>query len=91
VENKVDNAGQLESVDRLFCLGNMTGAGGGVKEATEARVRRVWSKLTKEIPVLTARGASLKLKGQIYRACVHRVMLYGRVTWAAKVEDVEDW
>jgi hypothetical protein len=39
-------------------------------------------------PILTTRGASLKLKGKIYRACVQRVMVYGSETWVAKVEDV---
>src|SRR5260221_708833 len=39
-------------------------------------------------PILTLRGASLKLKGKIYRACVQRVMVYGSETWAMKVEDM---
>src|SRR5579864_3995388 len=39
-------------------------------------------------PILTTRGASLKLKGKIYRACVQRAMVYGSETWTAKIEDV---
>ena len=38
-------------------------------------------------PILTARGASLKLKGKIYSACVKSSMIYGSVTWLMKVED----
>jgi hypothetical protein len=33
------------------------------------------------------RGASLKLKGKIYSACVRSSMIYGSVTWLMKVED----
>ena len=31
--------------------------------------------------LLTARGASLRVKGKIYRACVQRVLVYGSETW----------
>ena len=33
------------------------------------------------------RGASLKLKGKIYSACVRSSMIYGSETWLMKVED----
>ena len=32
------------------------------------------------IMLLTARGASLRVKGKIYRACVQRVLVYGSET-----------
>ena len=38
-------------------------------------------------PILTARGASLKLKGKIYSAYVRSSMIYGSETWPMKVED----
>src|SRR5260221_11254854 len=38
--------------------------------------------------MMMMRGASLKLKGKIYTACVQRVMEYGSETWAMKVEDM---
>ena len=38
-------------------------------------------------PILTTRGASLKLKGKIYSACVRSSMVYGSDTWSMKVED----
>jgi hypothetical protein len=93
VEDKVlllDNAGQLDCVDRFCYLGdvNVIGDGGGAEEATRARVKCAWSKFMELAPIFTTRGASLKLKGKIYRASVQTVMVYGSETWAEKVEDV---
>src|SRR3989442_593312 len=39
--------------------------------------------------LLTARGASLRVKGKIYRACVQRVLVYGSDTWPMKVVDMQ--
>jgi len=39
----------------------LIGAGGGAKEASSARVRRAWAKFRELAPVLTSRGASLKV------------------------------
>ena len=39
--------------------------------------------------LLTARGASLKVKGKIYRACVQRVLVYGSETWPMKKDDMQ--
>ena len=39
--------------------------------------------------LLTARGASLRVKGEIYRACVQRVLVYGSETWPMKVDDMQ--
>src|SRR5437867_11189032 len=39
--------------------------------------------------LLTARGASLRVKGKIYRACVRRVLVYGSETWPMKVNDMQ--
>jgi len=35
------------------------------------------------------RGASLKIKGKIYRACVQSGLVYGTETWAMKVDDMK--
>ena len=66
----------------------MIGAGGGAEEASRTRVKCSWGKFRELSPILTARGASLKLKGKIYRTCVRSVLVYGSETWAMKVEDL---
>ena len=67
----------------------MIGAGGGAEEASRARVRCAWGKFNELLPILTTRGASLKLKGKIYRTCVQIVLMYGSETWPMKVEDMQ--
>jgi hypothetical protein len=78
----------LEIVDRFCYLGDMIGDGGGAEEASRVRVQCAWGKFRALAPILTTRGASLKIKGTIYRSCVQSVMIYGSETWATKVEDV---
>ena len=39
--------------------------------------------------ILTARRASLKLKGKVYRACVQSVLVYGSERWAMKAEEMQ--
>jgi len=79
---------KLECVSKFCYLGDMIGSSGGAEEASKARVRSAWCKFRELTPILTSRGASLKVKGKIYRACVQSVMLYGSETWAMKVEDM---
>src|SRR5580692_2573828 len=67
----------------------MIGDGGRVEEASRARVRCAWSKFMELAPILTLRGASLRLKGKIYKICVQRVLVYGSETWAAKADDIQ--
>ena len=58
-----------------FCyLGDMLGIGGGAEEASRNRVKCAWGKFLDLAPILTTKGASLKLKGRLYRACVQSVM-----------------
>lgn len=78
----------LEVVDRFCYLGDVIGAGGGVQEASKARVKCAWAKFRELEPILTCRGASLKTKGKIYQACVRSVLTYGSETWAMKAEDM---
>ena len=51
-------------------------------------MRCAWAKFRELSPILTTKGASLKAKGKIYRACVQSVLIYGCETWAVNVEDV---
>jgi hypothetical protein len=79
---------KFERVHRLCSLGDVIGAGGGADDASRARARSGWKKFQDLAPVLTLRGASLKLKGKIYSGCVRRTMVYGSETWPMKVEDM---
>ena len=85
----MDAGVKFENVDRFCYLGDMIGAGGGAELASRMRVRCAWNKFRELSPILTARGASLKLKGKIYKACVRSVMVYGSETWPMKVEDMQ--
>src|SRR6267154_1727176 len=62
---------------------------GEVQKSSSARVRCAWGKFMELKMLLTARGASLRVKGKIYRACVQRVLVYGSDTWAMKVDDIQ--
>ena len=60
-----------------------------IEEASRARVRCAWAKFRELAPVLTPRGASIKVKGRVYRACVQRFLVYGSETWPMKAEDMQ--
>jgi hypothetical protein len=80
---------KLECVTKFCYLGDMVGAGGGAEEASRERVRCAWCKFRELSPILTARRASSRLKGKVYKACVQSVLVYGSETWAMKTEDVQ--
>ena len=42
-------------------------------------------------PILTAQGASYRMKGKIYKACVQSVLTYGTETWAMKKQICIAW
>ena len=67
----------------------MIGAGGGAEEASRARTMCVWAKFRKLASILTSRGASLYVKGKIYKACAQRVLVYGSETWSINVEGMQ--
>ena len=67
----------------------MIGSGGDAEDASSMRVKCAWGKFRALSPILTARSASLKPKGKVYRNCVQSVMVYGSETWAMKAEDVQ--
>ena len=85
----LENGQSFECVEKFCYLGDMIAAGGGAGEASRARVRSGWAKFKELAPILTSRGASLKIKGRVYRACVQRVLVYGSETWPVKVEDMQ--
>jgi len=83
----MDTGVEFECVDRFCYLGDTLEAGGGAVLASSMRVRCAWNKFKDLSPILTARGATLKVKGKIYKACVQSVMVYGSETWSMKEED----
>src|SRR6476661_8735345 len=60
---------------------------GGAGDAVRARVKGAWAAFRELCPILTVRGASLCMKGRLYRACLRSKMVYGSETWPMKVED----
>src|SRR2546425_13104147 len=70
-------------------LGDVIGKGGGAEEASRARVGCAWGKFRDLRMLLTARGASLRVKGKIYRTCVQRGLVYGSETWPMKKDDIQ--
>ena len=75
---------KLECVPKFCYLGVTLGVGGGVEEASRARVRQAWAKFKELSPLLTARGASHRTMGKIYKACVQSALIYSTETWAMK-------
>ena len=80
----LDQNVEFEFVARFFYLGDMISAGGGAELSSRIRIRCAWSKFRELSPILTSRGASLSIKGKIYKACVQSVMVYGSETWPIK-------
>jgi len=75
-------------LDKFCYLGDLIGAGGGAEEASRARVHYVSAKFRELAPVLTSKGASLEVKGKVYRVGIQSVLGYASETWAMKVEDM---
>ena len=87
-ENLLLSSGtSVDCVEEFCYLGDMLSSGGGAGEASRVRIRCAWKKFRELSPILTARGASLTLKGKIYSTCIRSSMIYGRETWPMKVED----
>ena len=63
---EVDHVGKLECVSKFCYLGDMIGSGGGAEETSRARVRCAWGKFRELAPILTSRGASLKVKEKVF-------------------------
>ena len=82
----IGNGEVLEKVGKFCYLGDMLNADGGADSAVVTRVRSAWKKFKELAPILTLRGASLKLKGKVYGSCVRSCMLYGSETWPMKKE-----
>ena len=65
-------------------LGDMLNDTGGVEQAIAAKVRAGWTKYRELGGIFCTRGASLRMKGVVYKACARSVLTYGAETWAMK-------
>ena len=82
----IGNGVVFEKVGKFCYLGDMLNADGGADSAVVARVRCAWKKFRELSPILTSKGASLALKGRVYKSCVRSCMVYGSEMWSIKVE-----
>ena len=81
---------ELECVYKFAYLGDMLNDTSGVEQVVAARVRAAWMKFRELGEILCARGASLRMKDVVYKACVCSVLMYGAETWAMKVGGVSE-
>ena len=76
---------KLECVYEFAYLGDMLNDTGGVEQAVATRVRAAWMKFREHGGILCTQGASLRMKGVVYKACVHSMLIYGSDTWVMRV------
>ena len=75
---------KFECVYEFVYLGDMLNDAGGVEQAVAAKVRAAWMKFIELGGILCTRGASLKMKGVVYKACVRSMLTYWAETWVMK-------
>lgn len=85
-EDLVVQGDKYDCVQSFCYLGDTLSAAGGSDVAVAARVRSGWRKFHELAPFLTSRAPNLKMKGQVYAACVRSAMMYGSETWAVRNE-----
>ena len=86
VKDVTVGADRIEAVDRFCYLGDMIDGKGDADAAVTARIRSGWKKFRDMSGVLCRKGMSLRMKGELYKACVRSAMIYGSETWAMKEE-----
>ena len=74
------------AVDRFCYLGDMLSVQGGVDTAVTIRVACAWQKLRELSPFLTSKASLLRMKGEVYTACVRSCLLHGCEMWAMRTE-----
>ena len=75
---------KLECVYEFVYLGDMLNDAGGVVQAVATRMRAAWMKFRELGGILCTRGASLRMKGVVYKACVCSMFTCGTGTWVMK-------
>ena len=64
---------ELDCVGESAYLGDMLNDTGGAEQALAARVRAAWMKFRELGGMLCTQGASLRMKGVVFKACVRSV------------------
>ena len=59
---------------------------GGSNAAVTVKGKGEWKKLRELAPFLTSNVPSMRIKGQVYMACIRSCLLYGCETWAMRAE-----
>jgi len=79
----------ISLLDNLYCAEKFCYLGDWIYAAGQAGARAgvhcAWAKFRELVPVLTSRGASLKVKGQVYWACIPSVLGYESETFDVRV------
>ena len=73
---------ELECVGEFVYLGDMLNETG---EVVGARVRAAWMIFRELGGIFCTQGASLRMKGVVYKACIGSMLTYGAETWVMKV------
>ena len=63
---------------------------GGVEQAVAARVRTAWMKFREIGGILCMQGASLRMKGVVYKACIRSMLTYWGRDLAVKSRGVSE-
>ena len=79
----------FEVVSTFKYLGDTIGHCGGSSDAVSTRIISAWKAFRELLPILTNRGIKLKLRGNVFNACVRKVLLYGSETWPVVNDDVQ--
>ena len=89
VTQVVIDGSQLD-VEASFCyLDDTLCAGGGCELAIITRCCIAWGKFKKLLPILTSKHVSLKIRGNVFNACVRSAMLHGSEAWAPSASDLQ--
>ena len=72
---------KLEVTASFYYLVDMLSAGGGCEIMVTTCVKTTWKKFREQIPVLSSRHLSYKIRGNVYSCCVQSAMLNASETW----------
>ncbi|VDO85367.1 unnamed protein product, partial [Schistosoma curassoni] len=77
----------VKRVDNFTYLGSVTSSNGLVSDDISARIRKARLTFVNLRHLWRRRDIRLSIKGRVYCAAVHSVLLYGCETWPLRVED----